>query len=95
MYTPTPSIRPCVKDRALLGRSYKNLTTTTVQECFSVCINDCICVSYQLSGTRCELIDEDKPAPDRFKAMSGYKYYQLKQKFKKLVEQIKTHYSIA
>ncbi|XP_031558375.1 uncharacterized protein LOC116294844 [Actinia tenebrosa] len=73
-----------VKDHALTGRSYKNLTTNTVQECFSVCINDCRCVSYQLSGRRCELIDEDRhTAPDLFKRLSGYKYYELKQQFKK------------
>ncbi|XP_031574629.1 notch homolog 2 N-terminal-like protein B isoform X1 [Actinia tenebrosa] len=73
-----------VKDHALTGRSYKNLTTNTVQECFSVCINDCRCVSYQLSGRRCELIDEDRhTAPDLFKRLPGYKYYELKQQLRK------------
>jgi hypothetical protein len=71
-----------LKDHALVGQTYKNLTTNTVQECFSVCINDCRCVSYQLKGTRCELIDEDRhTAPNSFKPMSGYKYYELKQMF--------------
>ena len=74
-----------VKDHALLGRSYKNLTTNTVQECFSVCSHDCRCVSYQLSGRRCELIDDDThTAPDLFKPLPGYKYYELKQRLKKV-----------
>ncbi|XP_031561509.1 uncharacterized protein LOC116297426 [Actinia tenebrosa] len=65
-------------DKAIVGHSYKNLTITYAQECFGYCVSDCRCLSYQISGTRCELLDEDKNALQR----AGYKYYVLKQHFK-------------
>ena len=74
-----------VKDHALLGKSYKNLTVESVQQCFSVCVQDCRCVSYQMTNTRCELVDENRhTAPDRFKPLPGYKYFELKQQFKQV-----------
>ncbi|XP_031569970.1 uncharacterized protein LOC116304383 [Actinia tenebrosa] len=72
-----------VSDYALLGHSYKNFTTSIIQECFNDCVMDCACVSYQLFGTRCELMDEDRQTePGHFKEKLGYQYYELQQKFK-------------
>ena len=42
-------------------------------------------MSYQMNGTRCELVDENKlTAPGHFKPLPGYKYYELTQRFKKV-----------
>jgi hypothetical protein len=71
------------ENKAIVGCSYKNVTINFIQECFSRCLSDCECLSYQISGTRCELLDEDKfTFPSRFNSVFGYKYYQLKQHFK-------------
>ena len=71
-----------VLDHALLGHSYKNITTTSANGCSSACVMDCRCVSYQLSDTHCELMDEDRhTAPSNFTARPGYKYYELNQRF--------------
>ncbi|XP_031567938.1 uncharacterized protein LOC116302717 [Actinia tenebrosa] len=70
-----------VSDHALLGHSYKNVTTSNIKECFNICVMDCACVSYQLFGKRCELLDGDRhTAPIDFKRKTGYKYYELKQR---------------
>ena len=54
-------------DYALHGYSYANLTAQSSQHCFSSCVIDCRCVSFQLFGTRCELLDNDKlGAADHF-----------------------------
>lgn len=74
-----------VNNKAIIGHSYKNLTIKYAQECFSYCVSDCKCLSYQIfSGTRCELLDEDKDtATTRIEPeMFGYKHYELKQHFK-------------
>ena len=85
-YTGMFSSKDHVKDHALLGHSYKNVSTKSTHQCFSVCVQDCRCVSYQLSGTRCELVDENRhTAPDSFKPVSGYIYFELKQDFKNKV----------
>lgn len=74
-----------VKDHALVGKSYKNLSLESIQQCFSVCVQDCRCVSYQMIATRCELVDENKhTAPEHFKPLPGYKYFELKQQFKQV-----------
>lgn len=64
-YSGSYSSKDHVGNHALLGKSYKNLTVTTLQECFSVCVQDCRCVSYQLNATRCELIDENRHTAPR------------------------------
>lgn len=76
-----------VKHHALVGFSYKNVTVANEQECFSVCVMDCRCLSYQVFGTRCEVMDEDRhtvPAGN-FVSTQGYMYFGLKQKFKSQV----------
>ncbi|KAK3731863.1 hypothetical protein QZH41_008327, partial [Actinostola sp. cb2023] len=83
-YTGSFQAADHVADHALKGYSYKNVTVTNTYQCFSVCVLDCMCLSYQLSGTRCEVMDENRQtAPsDRFTPTRGYKYFQLKQTFK-------------
>ena len=86
-YTGSFDSKDHVKDHALLGHSYKNLSTEIIQQCFGVCVQDCRCVSYQMIGARCELVDENRyTAPDSFKQVSGYTYFELKQEFKNKVQ---------
>lgn len=66
-------------DVALRGHSYKNLTASNLKECLATCLNECRCMSYQLFGTRCELLDEDRnTAPADFVPTPGYKYSKPK-----------------
>lgn len=72
-----------VNNKAIIGHSYKNLTIKYPQECFSYCVSDCKCLSYQIfSGTRCELLDEDQDTTTIQQEMFGYKHYRLRQHFK-------------
>lgn len=77
-----------VKDHALFGSSYKNLTSNTVQQCFSMCIQDCRCVSYQMYDKQCQLIDENRQTVSdaHFMPISGYLYFELNQDFKNKVQ---------
>ncbi|XP_032238896.2 uncharacterized protein LOC116618869 [Nematostella vectensis] len=70
------------KGRYLLGASYRNLSSPAgPQACHSACVGDCRCRAFQMSGKRCELLDEDKDtAPGRFLSNHDYHYYDLKQK---------------
>lgn len=56
-FVPEEHVR---KDQALLGHSYRNLSDLTDQECFSACISDCRCLSFQTQDSRCELVEEDR-----------------------------------
>ncbi|XP_078372430.1 uncharacterized protein LOC144656082 [Oculina patagonica] len=70
------------KDHALLGHSYRNISGKTDQECFSACINDCRCVSFQTQDSRCELLEEDREtAGQDFQELPGYNYYDIIQEF--------------
>ncbi|XP_048589900.1 uncharacterized protein LOC125556817 [Nematostella vectensis] len=69
-----------IKGQHLLGFSYKNLSTVRhAQGCFSACANECLCRSYQVSSTGCELLEEDKDSRT-LKPNSDYIYFDLKQK---------------
>lgn len=70
------------KDQALLGHSYRNLSDLTDQECFSACISDCRCLSFQTQDSRCELVEEDRmTAAQDFGELPGYTYYDIIQEF--------------
>lgn len=72
-----------VKDHALVGFSYKNISSQTVEKSFQACLNDCRFVSYQMKGTRCELIDKDRHTASSSYVgdFKGYKHFELKQSF--------------
>ena len=70
------------KDYALLGHSYRNLSDLTEQECFSACISDCRCLSFQTRDTSCELVEEDRvTAAQDFERVPGYTHYDINQEF--------------
>ncbi|XP_001630438.2 uncharacterized protein LOC5509929 isoform X2 [Nematostella vectensis] len=63
----------------LTGVSYKNLTKVLhAQGCFSACVNECRCKSYQVSKTGCELLDMDS-SEKPLEANSDYAYFDLLQ----------------
>ncbi|XP_001633243.2 uncharacterized protein LOC5512901 [Nematostella vectensis] len=66
----------------LVGFSYKNLSTVRhAQGCFSACVNECQCRSYQVSSSGCELLEEDRYSkPSNFSSNPDYSYYDLQQK---------------
>ena len=79
-----------VDGHALTGYSYRNVTVSHPQKCFSTCVMDCRCLAYQLFGTRCEVMDEDRhTAPNQFLQTPGYQYFGLKQWFKTHVREAK------
>lgn len=70
------------KDYALLGHSFRNLSDLTDQECFSACISDCRCLSFQRRDSSCELLEEDRgTAAQDFGQVPGYAYYDITQEF--------------
>ena len=76
------------KSFALLGHSYRNISDKTVQECFTACINDCRCLSFQTQDSRCELLEEDRETAEQdFQELPGYDYYDIIQEF---MQQVKT-----
>ncbi|XP_048589895.1 uncharacterized protein LOC5499980 isoform X1 [Nematostella vectensis] len=68
--------------RYLVGFSFKNLSTVRhAQGCFSACMNECLCRSYQVSSTGCELLEEDKDtSPSHFHSNPDYSYFEMHQK---------------
>lgn len=67
-------------DKALIGHSFRNLTAHAPQECLTACLSSCRCMAFQLQGTTCELLDEDRLlAPNDFQNSHGYKYFDVKQ----------------
>ena len=70
------------KDYALIGHSYRNLSHLTNHECFSACISDCRCLSFQTRDSSCELAEEDRgTAAQNFTQVPGYTHYDLIQEF--------------
>ena len=70
------------RDYALLGHSYRNLSDLTDQECFSACISDCRCLSFQTRDSSCELVEENRgTAAQDFGQVPGYTHYDIPQEF--------------
>ncbi|XP_032242781.2 uncharacterized protein LOC5516882 [Nematostella vectensis] len=70
------------KGRYLWGASYRNLSSVAgPQACHSACVGDCRCRAFQMSGKRCELLDEDKDSVpiSRFLSDNSYEYFDLQQ----------------
>ncbi|XP_032218920.2 uncharacterized protein LOC116602014 [Nematostella vectensis] len=73
------SLHEGIKGQHLIGFSFKNLSTVRhAQGCFTACANECLCRSYQLSRTGCELLEEDKNSKT-LEPNSDYIYFDLLQ----------------
>ena len=44
----------------LYGYSYRNFTTSSMQDCLPHCISDCLCQSFQICENTCELCSTTK-----------------------------------
>ena len=42
-------------NQALYGFSYRNITTSSMQECLQHCLSDCLCQTFQICGNTCQL----------------------------------------
>jgi len=80
-----------VRGHAIFGHSYKNITVDDVTQCYEKCAYDCRCLSIQVSGNRCELVDENRQTtPHCFQPAPGYLFIELKQEF---CDQVNIKYS--
>jgi len=80
-----------LKNRALMGHSFKNFTVNKPFDCYEKCSHErCRCQAFQIKGEgSCELLDEDRfSAPDEFQEEEGYEYFDLNREYKKPVRNI-------
>ena len=72
-----------IKQHAMLGHSFKNFTVNKPYDCHVKCFDEkCWCQAYQITGTRCELLEEDRfSSPDEFVEEDGYTYFDMKREF--------------
>ena len=68
-----------IKNHAIVGHSFKNFTLPKIYDCHIQCFDEkCKCQAFQISGDRCELLDEDRySTPDEFIYTPGYAYFDL------------------
>ena len=72
-----------IKNRALVGHSFRNFTLPKTYDCHVKCFDEkCRCQAFQISGQRCELLDEDRmSAPDDFVKKDGYAYFDMSREY--------------
>ena len=72
-----------IKNRAMVGHSFRNFTLTKTYDCHVKCFDEkCRCQAFQISGQRCELLDEDRmSAPDDFVRKDGYAYFDMSREY--------------
>ena len=71
---------------ALFGHSFINTTVTSSKECHYYCLHECRCLSFQIKGQTCELLDEDWfTAPNDLRPTAGYTQYYMSREY---VEQV-------
>ena len=84
-----------VKNRAMLGHSFRNFTLSRIYECHVKCFDEkCRCQAFQISGNRCELLDEDRlSAPDDFVNKDGYAYFDMTREYVQKVRLLSVYFS--
>ena len=72
-----------IKNHAIVGHSFKNFTLPKIYDCHIQCFDEkCKCQAFQISGDRCELLDEDRySTPDEFKYTPGYAYFDMSREY--------------
>ena len=72
-----------IKNRAMVGHSFRNFTLPKTYDCHVKCFDEkCRCQAFQISGQRCELLDEDRmSAPDDFVRKEGYAYFDMSREY--------------
>jgi len=72
-----------IKNRVVVGHSFRNFTVWKTYDCHVKCFDEkCRCQAFQISGQRCELLDEDRmTAPDDFVSKDGYAYFDMNREY--------------
>ena len=72
-----------IKNHAIVGHSFKNFTLPKIYDCHIQCFDEkCKCQAFQISGDRCELLDEDRySTPDEFIYTPGYAYFDMSREY--------------
>ena len=72
-----------IKNRAMVRHSFRNFTLPKTYDCHVKCFDEkCRCQAFQISGQRCELLDEDRmSAPDHFVRKDGYAYFDMSREY--------------
>lgn len=72
-----------IKNHAIVGHSFKNFTLPKIYDCHIQCFDEkCKCQAFQISGDRCELLDEDRySTPDEFEYTPGYAYFDMSREY--------------
>ena len=65
-----------IKNYAMVRHSFRNFTLPKTYDCHVKCFDEkCRCQAFQISGHRCELLDEDRmSASDDFLRKDGYAF---------------------
>ena len=54
-------LNKALKNKALTDFAFRNLTMKTVIECFLACLEDCLCLSFQMCNeTECQLLSSNQ-----------------------------------
>ena len=65
----------------LYGYSYRNFTTSSMQECLQHCISDCLCQSFQICENTCELCSTTKRlTPDAVQEKIGCNRFEFENR---------------
>lgn len=66
-----------------MGHSFKNFTLPSIYDCHVQCFDEkCKCQAFQISGDRCELLDEDRfSTPDELIYTPGYAYFDMSREY--------------
>ena len=72
-----------IKQHAMLGHSFKNFTVKKPYDCHVKCFDEkCWCKAYQIKGSRCELLEEDRfSSPGDFVEGDDYTYFDVRREF--------------
>ena len=72
-----------IKNHAMVGHSFRNFTLPKTYDCHVKCFDEkCRCQAFQISGQRCELLDEDRmSAPDDFVEIDAYAYFDMSREY--------------
>ena len=54
-------LNKALKNKAMTNFAFRNLTVKTVIECFFACLEDCLCLSFQMCNeTECQLLSSNQ-----------------------------------
>ena len=68
-----------VKEKALYGHTFLNLTQTPILHCFEHCVKHCLCMAFHIcENTECQLLSSSRFLfPSALRRKRGCDYYDL------------------